>query len=1059
MKRNSRKINSENGNKVDRRGFLTSAALLGGCGFLAGTVAPVFSRLAHAQRMAELDRGEHKYLHNNPENTIYSTCLQCHTSCSLRCKVVDGVLVKIDGNPMCAQNRLPNLPYAEDLVKAALVEGRICPKGQSGIETLYDPHRIIKVLKRKAGTPRGGGQWVTVDFNVAIDEIVEGGNLFGEGFVQGMKEVCALRDLPASQTMAEDVAKIKKKSMTVEEFKNKHSDQLNTLIDPDHPDLGPKNNQFVFLAGRIQPGRAELMRWFTFDSVGSVNAFEHTTICEQSHHIAYKEMTNNWVDGNWTGGNNHMKPDFGATRFAIFFGTGFSDANFGPPLLSQLVAAGLNTGDLKIAVLDPRLSRSAGKAHWWIPIKPGSDGAFALGMARWMIENARIDRRFLENSNHAAAEADRETAWSTASYLVKIEDGRPERYLRADEVGVGSKLEFVVSRGGKLLAVNPNNKDHAVEGDLEAKVEKDGIVALTAFDLFRDRVSEKTIGEYAEMCGVSSDSIIDMARQFTSYGKQAAAEFYRGAAQHTDGYYNGQAIILLNVLIGNSGWKGGLAQGGGHWHEFGGVPGNPYNFAKMHPAPLWDFGVKVSREGATYEESTLFTGYPAKRPWYPFTGNLYQEVIPSAKDGYPYPIKVLFLHMGTPVLSTPAGHKQIAILRDTKSVPLFIACDILIGETSMYADYIFPDTMYLERWGSPGGGSPAMLATLSKMRQPVVAPLPEIVKVDGMEMPINMEAILIALGKKLRLPGFGKDALGPGKNFDHQDDWYLKNVANIAMGDKEGDSVPAADKNEMDLFRKARSHLPKSVFDEDRWMNAAGANYWPHVVYVLNRGGRFEDSDKMYKGNMQAHPYSGLFQIFVEHVANGRNSMSGQHFDGLPALEGPRFANGQPVTEEGDYPFHLITYKEIFGGQSRTSPSNLWLDELRPENAVLMNRLDAEKLGVHNGDRVRLGSATNPDGAFDLGNGEVRHVEGKVKVLEGMRPGVVAVSWHFGHWASGSRDAIVDEKIVKGDPKRARGLCTNPILLEDKTVENVCLTDPVGGSASFYDTYVKIVRI
>ena len=536
MKHNSRKINNENGKKVDRRDFLSSAALLGGCGFLAGTVAPVFSRLAYAQRMPELDSGHYEYLQESPEHTIYSTCLQCHTSCSLRCKVVDGVLVKIDGNPICAQNRLPNLPYAGNLAKAALVEGRICPKGQSGIETLYDPHRIIKVLKRKAGTPRGGGQWVTVDFNVAIDEIVEGGNLFGEGLVQGMKEVCALRDRPASKTMAEDVAKIKKKSMTVEEFKNKHSDQLNTLIDPDHPDLGPKNNQFVFLAGRIQPGRAELMRWFTFDSVGSVNAFEHTTICEQSHHIAYKEVTNNWIDGNWTGGNNHMKPDFGATRFAIFFGTGFSDANFGPPLLSQLVAAGLNTGDLKIAVLDPRLSRSAGKAHWWIPIKPGSDGAFALGMARWMIENARIDRRFLENSNHAAAQADRETAWSTASYLVKIEDGRPERYLRADEVGVGSKLEFVVSRGGKLLAVNPNDKDHAVEGDLEAKVERDGIVARTAFDLFRDRVSEKTIGQYAEMCGVSSDSIVDMARQFTSYGKQAAAEFYRGAAQHTDGY-------------------------------------------------------------------------------------------------------------------------------------------------------------------------------------------------------------------------------------------------------------------------------------------------------------------------------------------------------------------------------------------------------------------------------------------------------------------------------------------------------------------------------------------
>src|SRR4030042_1123564 len=102
MKHSSRKTNSQVGSKVDRRNFLRSTALLGGCGFLAGTVVPVFSRLAHAQRMAELDKGEHKYLHNLPENTIYSTCLQCHTSCSLRCKGVDGVLVKIAGSPIVA---------------------------------------------------------------------------------------------------------------------------------------------------------------------------------------------------------------------------------------------------------------------------------------------------------------------------------------------------------------------------------------------------------------------------------------------------------------------------------------------------------------------------------------------------------------------------------------------------------------------------------------------------------------------------------------------------------------------------------------------------------------------------------------------------------------------------------------------------------------------------------------------------------------------------------------------------------------------------------------------
>ncbi len=190
----------------------------------------------------------------------------------------------------------------------------------------------------------------------------------------------------------------------------------------------------------------------------------------------------------------------------------------------------------------------------------------------------------------------------------------------------------------------------------------------------------------------------------------------------------------------------------------------------------------------------------------------------------------------------------------------------------------------------------------------------------------------------------------------------------------------------------------------------------------------------------------------------GRNCMSGELFDGLPALEGPTLADGQPF-KGPDYPFRLITFKEIFGGQSRTMPMNQWLTELCPENAVLLNPVDAKKLGLSNGDRVRLGSATNPDGSFDLGNGEIRHVEGPVRVLQGLRRGVVAVSWHFGHWASGSGDMTVDGSLIKGNPRQSRGLSPNPVMLEDTVARDVCLTDPIGGSASFLDTYIKITPI
>ena len=38
----------------------------------------------------------------------------------------------------------------------------------------------------------------------------------------------------------------------------------------------------------------------------------------------------------------------------------------------------------------------------------------------------------------------------------------------------------------------------------------------------------------------------------------------------------------------------------------------------------------------------------------------------------------------------------------------------------------------------------------------------------------------------------------------------------------------------------------------------------------------------------------------------------------------------------------------------------------------------------------------------------------------------------------------------------AAGLCPNPVMMVHPIVGDVCLTDPIGGSASFYDTMVRL---
>ena len=85
-------------------------------------------------------------------------------------------------------------------------------------------------------------------------------------------------------------------------------------------------------------------------------------------------------------------------------------------------------------------------------------------------------------------------------------------------------------------------------------------------------------------------------------------------------------------------------------------------------------------------------------------------------------------------------------------------------------------------------------------------------------------------------------------------------------------------------------------------------------------------------------------------------------------------------------------------------------------------------------------------------------MEGKVKVIEGIRPGVVAFSLGHGDWPYGASDVEVDGETVKADERRAKGIHANAALRVDPNLGNTCLSDITGRSAVFYDTKVKLVK-
>ena len=1023
--------------EINRRNFLKSSALLGGSAMLMSQLGCVQKKMEEMGKTGELS----KYVLAKPEHVIYSVCLQCHTACNIKCKVYDGVLQKIDGNPYSAQNMYENLPYNAPIDFAARVDGKICPKGQAGVQTLYDPYRIVKVLKRVG--KRGENKWKAIPFEQAVSEIVEGGYLFkdvpGESNrkVEGLKDIRKVKDPKLMKQIAKDAKAVAEKKMSLAAFKSKYAGKMDLFANPDHPDAGAYNNKFVFQAGRIEHGRKEFMKRFMKECFGSINFYEHTTICEQSHHIGFHEMF----------GKHHLKPDLMDCKFVMYFGTGGFEANFGPPPISEKLTAGYTEKGMKIAVVDPRMSKTAAKADYWLPIKPGTDAALALAMGRYIIESNRYDKKFLEAANYKAAYSNNETSYVNTTHLVKIENGKSGKFLKPSEIGLTG--DFVVMKDGKAVAGKV--KGDAVFGDLLVDTEVNGIKVKSSFQIYYESTKSKSLKQWSEICGISVEQIVKMAEELTSYGKKAAIDLYRGPAQHTNGYYNVTTVIALNVLIGNVDWKGGLSVGGGHWHEYGGKKGTTFNMKKLTPNKLGSFGYPITREKTKYEKTSFFNGYPAKRPFYPFTGNIYQEIIPSAADEYPYGIKCLMLHKGTPAFSTPAGHVYIDILKDVNKIPLLIGSDIIIGETTMYCDYIFPDKAIWERWGFPHP-TPDNTVKVSKVRQPVVNPMTDTAKVYGNELHLGLETLMYAIAEKLNLPGFGKDGFAKGVDNYREEDFFLKLAENLAT---EGAGVPDADSKEIDAFYKSRKHLTKASFDIDKVKESKN---WKKIIYVLNRGGRFEHTSRAHKGDKLAHQFKKHINLYVESVANTKDSMTGNNFYGYPIFVPAADMFERPLKQKG-YGLQLVTYKEITGGQSRTA-GDYWMSDVHmDENFILMNSKDADRLGISDEDKAKIVSESNPEGVWDLKNGTIKEMIGKVKVSETIVPGTVAVSWHYGHWANGSNDVVISGQVVKGDARRATGVCPNAAMLVDPVLKNMGLTDKIGGSAVYFDTYVNIVKV
>jgi len=127
---------------VNRRDFL----LYGGA-----TAVGVTLGAAGRRWLARADERAGAWHATGAEAWSVSVCRECPAACGIRVRLMDGVPVKLEGNPLCP-----------------IARGRLCAKGQAALESYFDPDRLVGPARR-AGA-RGENRWTRISWAEAIDE-------------------------------------------------------------------------------------------------------------------------------------------------------------------------------------------------------------------------------------------------------------------------------------------------------------------------------------------------------------------------------------------------------------------------------------------------------------------------------------------------------------------------------------------------------------------------------------------------------------------------------------------------------------------------------------------------------------------------------------------------------------------------------------------------------------------------------------------------------------------------------------------------------------------------
>ena len=763
-------------------------------------------------------------------------------------------------------------------------------------------------------------------------------------------------------------------------------------------------------------------------------------------------------------------PDLDRAKLFVMLGT--AEDHHSNPMKIALAKFKRDGG--RFVSINPVRTGYSAIADEWVPIRPGTDGAFLLAVIHEILAQGLYDRDFVVQYSNGGELVNVDAASDEFGMFVRTE-------VPAEEACYDPQNKLWWDRHtGKAVVSHTPGADPFLLGEFKLG---DGTPVKPSFQLLQERVKDYTPEWAAQITGIPAETIRRLAHEMgitardqrielpiawtdawgqehdTVTGNPVAFHAMRGLAAHSNGFQTIRALAILMSLLGTIDRPGGFR----HKAPFprpippcARTPNDPRAVQPNRPLDGMALGwpsdpddLFVNDDGSPVRIDKAFS-------WeYPLSVHgLMHNVITNAWRGDPYRIDTLLIFMANMSWNSTMNTAEVRHMLNDKDeqgeykIPFLVVADAFHSEMTAYADLVLPDTTYLERHD--------VMSMLDRPISEFDGP------VDSVRIPVlppsgdckPFQEVLIELGSRLKLPTF-VTADGRRKYRDYPDfivNWETEPGSGIGFlagwRGKGGEKFMLGEPNprQWEVYEQHNCvyhhELPRSYQYMRNWNQ--GYLEWSRA----NRITRYAEP-------ILIHLYSEVLQRFRA-AAQGKGltrkppaelrKRIETYFDPLPFFYEPLESH---VTDKHRYPLAAVTQRPMAMYHSWDS-QNAWLRQIHAHNYLFVNARTARLAGIDDGDWIWVESQW----------GRVRCM---ARHSEAVEPGTVwtwnaigkaAGAWNLTPDANESKLGFLLNHVISEElpsPQRGEG--------RGERGQRISNSDPVTGQAAWYDVRVRISKV